>query len=129
MQCLKTKIKATNFRTYSSVLQQRNKRHKKAKKMDIQTLLKNQNVTISVTGEQLSEFATQILDGARELYETKEQPEQYIPRKQTAQQLNVDLSTLWRWNREAYLRPVSIGGKRFYKLSDINRILGKGQPA
>ena len=95
--------------------------------MNIQDLIKQQNIIISLTGEQLSEFATQILNGARGIYEKVEQPEQYITRKQAAQMLDVDLSSLWRWDKQAYLQPVSIGGKRRYKLSDINRILEKGQ--
>jgi hypothetical protein len=54
-------------------------------------------------------------------------PEQYLTRKQTAEMLDVDLSTLWRWNNENYLCAVEVGGKRRYKLSDINRILRKGE--
>jgi hypothetical protein len=94
--------------------------------MELHTLLQNQNVTISITGEQLAEFASQLLNGAREIYETKQDPEQYITRKQAAQMLDVDLSSLWRWDKQEYLQPVSIGGKRRYKLSDINRLLEKG---
>ena len=94
--------------------------------MSLQELIKEQNITISVTGEQLSEFAYQILNGARCIYEKVEEPEQYITRKQAAQMLNIDISSLWRWNREKYLCPVSVGGRRRYKLSDINRILQKG---
>ena len=97
--------------------------------MSLQDLIKEQNITISVTGEQLTEFAYQILNGARGIYEKKDEPEQYLTRKQTAEMLDIDLSSLWRWNRENYLCPVSVGGRRRYKLSDINRILQKGVPA
>ena len=91
--------------------------------MNLQELLQEQNITISVTDEQLAEFASQLLSGAKEIYETKEQPEQYLTRKQTAEMLDVDLSSLWRWNNEAYLQTVAVGGKRRYKLSDVVRIL------
>ena len=91
--------------------------------MSLSDLIKEQNITISVTGEQLSEFATQILNGARGIYEKVEEPEKYLTRKQAAQMLDVDLSTLWRWNNEKYLQTVEIGGKRRYKLSDVERIL------
>jgi hypothetical protein len=57
----------------------------------------------------------------------KTQPEQYLTRKQTAEMLDVDLSTLWRWNNENYLCPIEIGGKRRYKLSEVNSILRKGE--
>ena len=93
----------------------------------LQELLQQPNVTVSVTGEQLLTFANQLLSGAREIYEKVEEPEQYITRKQAAKMLDVDLSTLWRWDTQLdYLHPVDIGGKRKYKLSDVNKIL-RGQ--
>ena len=91
--------------------------------MNIQELIKQQNVIISLTNEQLTEFAHQILAGARTIYEKKEEPEKYLTRKQTAELLDIDLSSLWRWNKENYLCPVSIGGKRRYKMSDVKKIL------
>jgi len=93
----------------------------------LQELLQQHNVTISITSEQLSDFAKQLLSGAKEIYEKVKEPEQYITRKKTAEILDVDLSTLWRWDTQLdYLHPVEIGGKRKYKLSDINRILKVG---
>jgi hypothetical protein len=93
----------------------------------LQEILKRQNIIVSITGEQLNEFAEQILSGARAIYETKEQPEQYLTRRQTAEMLDVDLSTLWRWNNENYLCSIEIGGKRRYKLSEVNKILRRGE--
>jgi predicted DNA-binding transcriptional regulator AlpA len=93
----------------------------------LQELLQQPNITISITSEQLLQFANQLLNGAREIYEKAEEPEQYITRKQVAKMLDVDLSTLWRWDTQLdYLHPIDIGGKRKYKLSDINKIL-RGQ--
>ena len=93
--------------------------------MNLTELILQQNITVSLTSEQLSEFANWILTGAKNIYETKKAPEQYLTRKQTANMLDVDLSTLWRWNNENYLNTIEIGGKRRYKLSDINHILKK----
>ena len=91
----------------------------------LEEILKQHNVTISVTNEQLLKLANQLLDGAKTIYETKKASEQYLTRKQTAEMLQCDLSTLWRWDKENYLNPIEVGGKRRYKLSEINRILGK----
>jgi len=85
-----------------------------------------QNITVAVTSEQLHEFATQLLSGARELYEKKELPETYLTRKQTAEKLQTTLPTLWTWNKNGYLKNVHVGGKVRYKLSDVNKILGRG---
>jgi len=81
------------------------------------------SIKIEVSAKDLSEFAEQILIGAKAIYEKPEKPEQYLNRKQTAQMLDVDLSTLWRWNKENYLHTIMIGGKVRYKLSDVERIL------
>lgn len=42
-----------------------------------------------------------------------------LSRKKTSQRLNVDLSTLWRWEKSGYLLPIRIGRAVYYKLSDI----------
>ena len=55
--------------------------------------------------------------------------ETYPSRQKVAEILDVDLSTLHRWSKQGYLVPIEIGGKRRYRMSDINKILGKGVPA
>jgi hypothetical protein len=56
-----------------------------------------------------------------------EKTEKYLSIDKAAELLDVDKSTLWRWSKSSYLVPMSIGGKRRYRLSDINRMLGKDQ--
>jgi excisionase family DNA binding protein len=53
--------------------------------------------------------------------------ETYLSVDQTAKMLNVDRSTLYRWANSGYLVPLEIGGKRRYRMSDINKNLGVGQ--
>ena len=55
----------------------------------------------------------------------KPEPEQLISRYKAAEILDVDLSTLWRWNKEGYLLPVKIGGKRRYRMSDVQGLIDK----
>ena len=43
----------------------------------------------------------------------------HLKRESTAARLGVDLSTLWRWDRSGYLKPVRIGRSVYYRLSDI----------
>ena len=47
--------------------------------------------------------------------------------KKVCEILDVDLSTLWRWNKKGYLSHIEIGGKRRYKMSDVNEILNGGR--
>ena len=48
----------------------------------------------------------------------------FITRKETARLLHVNYTTLWRWNRDGYLRSRKIGGRHvMYKLSDVMALL------
>ncbi|MDR1054874.1 MAG: helix-turn-helix domain-containing protein [Prevotellaceae bacterium] len=51
--------------------------------------------------------------------------EQYLSPDRAAELLDVTKPTLWRWDKNDYLKPVSIGGKRRYRYSDLKRILEK----
>lgn len=42
-----------------------------------------------------------------------------LSRKATSNRLKVDYSTLWRWEKTGYLKPVRIGRAVYYKVSDI----------
>ncbi len=54
--------------------------------------------------------------------------ESYPSRERVMQMLDVSQATLWRWQRAGYLVPINVGGKRRYKMSDIQRILDGGNP-
>ena len=86
----------------------------------------NLNVTVGLAG--LIEF------GKFVVAETKQQIEQtladaaaesYLSTQKTAELLDCDVSTLWRWNKRNYLNHISVGGKRRYRMSDVKRILGE----
>jgi hypothetical protein len=62
------------------------------------------------------ELEQQITDANTETYPSPDQ---------VSKMLDVDKSTLWRWRKQGYLMPVEIGGKRRYRMSDINKILEK----
>lgn len=53
--------------------------------------------------------------------------ERLITPEQAADTLNVSKVTLWRWEKSGYLIPVSIGGKKRYRNSDIAKIIEKGE--
>ena len=50
-----------------------------------------------------------------------------ITPEQAADTLKVSKVTLWRWEKSGYLVPVSIGGKKRYRNSDIAKIIEKGE--
>jgi len=87
----------------------------------------NVNITISIN--ELIEFGNYLIQKTKiELEEIviSEKGETYPSPKQVSEILNVDISTLWRWNKRGYLCHVEIGGKRRYKMSDVKTILTGG---
>lgn len=84
------------------------------------------NVTLQVTAAQLGEFAKDLIGRTRqELVREIEAGERevYYTRDQAANMLSVNPSTLWNWDKKGFLKPVSIGGFRRYRKSDIDRVL------
>ena len=86
-------------------------------------------VTINVGLADLTAWHKEIIADAKKELEEKiveQNVETHVSPKRTAEIFDVDLSTLYRWKKKGYLVPVEVGGKRRYKMSDINRILKEG---
>jgi hypothetical protein len=86
------------------------------------------DVIISVRAGELVEMADYLVQSTKKNLEQTIQDsecETYPSPKKTGEILDVSPATLWRWQKSNYLKPVTIGGKRRYRMSDINRILGK----
>lgn len=49
--------------------------------------------------------------------------EEYISRARAAEILDVDISTLYLWNKKKILVPFGIGNRVYYRLSDIEAAL------
>jgi predicted DNA-binding transcriptional regulator AlpA len=84
------------------------------------------NITISVTLSDLYEFGEELVRKSKQQLEQllqDEATEKYLSIEKTAELLEINKSSLWRWDKQNYLKPISIGGKRRYKMSDIKRIL------
>ena len=52
----------------------------------------------------------------------KSRTEIYLSRTKVMQMLEVASATLWRWEKCGYLVQLSVGGKKRYRLSDIQRL-------
>lgn len=95
--------------------------------MELYKLIKeNANLSISVKLDELKEFATYIITQTKNELEAaiiSQKSETYISRKRASEMLDVDTTTLWRWANRNYLVPATVGGKKRYKMSDINKML------
>jgi len=56
----------------------------------------------------------------------KSRRESYPTRKEVMEMLRVSEATLWRWQKTGYLVPLNVGGKRRYRMSDVQQILKGG---
>ncbi|MBO7433427.1 MAG: helix-turn-helix domain-containing protein [Salinivirgaceae bacterium] len=86
----------------------------------------NPNVIIQVSLNDLTEFGQTLIDKTRKDLEqmiTDSNAETYPSREKVMQILDVSDVTLWRWQKQGYLKPLCIGGKRRYRMSDIKKIL------
>ncbi|MDH6356254.1 helix-turn-helix domain-containing protein [Parabacteroides sp. PF5-9] len=89
-------------------------------------------VTLAVSLTDLQTWHKDVIRQTKEELEQtikESQAETYLSPKATAEKLEVDPSTLHRWKVKGYLIPVEVGGKRRYRMSDINRILEGGKRA
>lgn len=53
----------------------------------------------------------------------EEKAEGLIPRIKVAHRLNVNLTTLWKWNKQGILPAVKIGTKVMYRPEDLDRLI------
>lgn len=59
--------------------------------------------------------------------EEDEDIEDYLTREEAADKLGVNLTTLWRWNKEGYLPCVKIGSKVKYPMSVIRAFIDRNK--
>lgn len=88
------------------------------------------NFRVTIDDDQVSKIINALPEKDRkqlleEIY-SDEKETLHTPKK-TSEIFDVNLSTLWRWKKKKYLVPIEIGGKRRYRLSDIERILNGGR--
>jgi len=77
----------------------------------------------------LSDFAKEIATQAADIVMQRIQPllkpeEEYIERTKVLEMLNIDSSTLYKWEQQGKLvRHGKIGGKIYYNRSDVERAM------
>ncbi len=90
--------------------------------MRIQELLQiGENVTIAVSGQDLMEFGKSLIAEAKAL-QPQQPTERYLSAEEVCQMLSVSANTLWRWNRDGYLRSIKVGRRPMYRQSDIDEL-------
>lgn len=81
---------------------------------------------IQISLNDLLEANQLLIDKTRKELEqiiTDSNTETYPSSEKVREMLDVSDVTLWRWNKSGYLKPINIGGKRRYRMSDVKKIL------
>lgn len=90
--------------------------------------MSSENVVLQLSLKDLQEFAKQILHEAKSIAmleaEAAATSDQLLTIDEAAKLLSVSKMTLYRWDKNGYLKKVEIGGKRRYRKSDIERLAG-----
>jgi hypothetical protein len=76
-----------------------------------------QNIQLVVTIADLKEFALSLMSETQ-CTDVQQSEPMYTP-AEFAKRHKVDRSTLWRWCKAGILKPIHIGGKTYYKESDL----------
>jgi hypothetical protein len=93
-------------------------------------LTSDANFNITIQKSDLVDFVNFMINKTKSEIEAEviaQKAERYVPRLEACNILKVDQSTLFRWAKRGYLVPIEVGGKRMYKLSDLQRILNGGR--
>ena len=77
-----------------------------------------QGTTPETLADLISANVKSQLDDLKKELQLKE-PEQLLTREQTAKLLQVNLSTLWHWERKGKIQSFGIGNRRYYKRNEI----------
>lgn len=80
------------------------------------------DVSLTIKASDLNKFAQAIISQTRTTLMDRT-VEKLMTIDTVAEILQVDRSTLYRWAHQGYLSPIEVGGKKRYRLSDVNRII------
>lgn len=86
----------------------------------------NLGLIIQVSLNDLVEANQLLIDNARKDLERKiaeSKAEEYLSTEKVMGMLDVSKVTLWRWSKQSYLSPINVGGKRWYRMSDVKHIM------
>lgn len=86
----------------------------------------NRNIVVSISLADLIECNEALIRRAKAELEqqvTDAAAETYPSVAKVAEILDVNKTTLWRWAKSGYLVPIEVGGKRRYRMSDVQQIL------
>ena len=86
----------------------------------------NPNINLTIKAGELLEMVDYCIHSTCKNLEqaiTDANAETYPSRQKVAEILDVSLVSLHRWAKSGYLVPITVGGKRRYRMSDVKKLL------
>ena len=87
----------------------------------------NAHVRLEVSGEDLLAFSNDLINRAKDELTTiveESRKERFLSKEEVKQLCGVCDATLWHWGKKNYLKPIKVGNKVRYRMSDVQKILG-----
>ena len=87
-----------------------------------------QDISVNVKLSDLLDAFRQVAKEIHESYEAEKaarDENMLLSRRRVADLLGVDFSTLWRWDKTGYLKPVRQGRRTSYRKGDIDDLMGR----
>lgn len=101
------------------------KQNEKEIYMKVQDLIDSGiGVHITLTPKELIEVIDYVVEKTKldlEYQFIKKSQEEYLTSNQVCEFLKINTTTLWRWEKKEYLKPIYIGGKKRYSRSAIEK--------
>lgn len=92
--------------------------------MKIKDLLgANQSTLVIVSVADLKEFGASLIEEAQKVGSEQKDEKMFAPRE-FAKRHGVATTTLWRWCKSGLLTPVRVGGRVYYRDSDLRIVEG-----
>lgn len=88
----------------------------------------NTNIKLEITSADLLLFAQELINQTVNEFKysiKSEDEDSLLTKAEVKERCNVCDATLWHWNKKDYLKPVKVGMKVMYRLSDVKKILGQ----
>lgn len=83
----------------------------------------NPNIQLVISAADLKEFALELL---AEREKSSAKSDKYLTIPETTEKYGVSKPSLWRWTKMGYLPKHKLGGKCFYRESDIIKLIEHG---
>lgn len=91
-----------------------------------ESLNTNPNTLLVISVADLKEFALTLMEERENSSKSGNRSDKYLTIAETENKYGISKTTLWRWSKDGYLPKVKLGGKCYYRESDITKLMEGG---